>query len=134
MASATAFVLIGSPHPNDNGIGPEWLLELWEGSVARWSVRNLRDGQPQAAIEPSSPADIGPSLVRFISKLPSAETAAISVVVSALENSSIISHLDLLKSLRECDVHVLLPTYSRTFSSWSQSWNESHGGSQESNQ
>ena len=125
MSTATAFVLVGTPHPNDNGINPEWLIELWEGNVARWAARHLAGSQANVVSEPANPDDIGPALVHFISQLRSDRTDRFSVVVSTLEYSSMNKHRHCLRDLRGCDIHVLLPAYSKTLSQWSSEESES---------
>jgi hypothetical protein len=128
MASVTTFVVIGEPHQNDTGLNPEILVELWEGSRARWIFRKMSDGTVLKTIEPSSPKDIAKELVREIEALePGATDTAgkpllLSVVVTALEGSTVLHQLDDLKSLIACDLHVLTTTYSRMFSPWAKSW------------
>ena len=119
MASATAFVFLGTPHQNDNGINPEWLIELWEGNVARWAARHLGGSQANLVSEPSSPEDIGLALVRFILQLTENRSGRLSVVVSALPDSSMLRHMNCVDGLRGADVHVLTPSYTRTVSAWS---------------
>lgn len=119
MSSATAFVLVGTPHPNDNGINPEWLIELREGNVARWTARHLAGSGANLVSDPADPDDIGPALLRFISQLTSERSDRFSVVVSILEYSSMHKHVHCLEKLRGYDLHVLVPTYSQTFSQWS---------------
>ena len=125
MASATAFVLLGTPHQNDNGINPEWLIELWEGNVARWAARHLGGSQANLVSEPSSPEDIGAALVRFILQLTENRSGRLSVVVSALPDSSMLRHMNCVDGLRGADVHVLIPSYTRTVSAWSGELHES---------
>ena len=119
MSIATAFVLVGTPHPNDNGINPEWMIELWEGNVARWAARHLAGSGANLVSDAADPDDIGPALVRFISQLTSGRSDRFSVVVSPLENSSLKRQIHFLRNLHGCDLHVLTPTYSKTFSHWS---------------
>lgn len=125
MSSATAFVLVGTPHPNDNGINPEWLIELWEGNVARWAARHLAGTGANLVSNPSDSEDIGPALIRFISQLTAERSDRFAVVVSTLEHSSLNQQRHCLQTLQGCDLHVLMPAYSRTFSHWSGKEDES---------
>jgi hypothetical protein len=88
----------------------------------------MSDGAVLKVIEPSSPMDITKELVREIETLePGVTNGAgkpllLSVVVTALEGSTVLQQLEDLKSLIACDLHVLTTTYSRMFSPWSKSW------------
>ena len=58
MASVTAFIIIGDPHPNDNGISPEWLIELWEGSRATLKLKSLTGSKRSRVIQVATPKAI----------------------------------------------------------------------------
>jgi len=51
MASVTAFIILGDPHPNDNGISPEWLIELWEGNKATLQLKPINSKPPIKTIK-----------------------------------------------------------------------------------
>lgn len=128
MASVTAFVTVGTPHPNELSIYPDTVVELWEGSRAAWVVRSIKDGRIVRRVYPDSPELIGVELVRILNSLvpepieSSHGPIDMSVVVATLPQSSLLRHLELLKEIRACDLHILEPVYSRTYSSWSGRW------------
>jgi hypothetical protein len=118
LAASTAFVLVGQPHQNETAVYPEYLVRLEEGHVARWVVQSLIPNGNNSVIEPESPAEIGPSLIDFISQLVASSSQRLSVVVTALEGSSIIAHLPQVSSLSECDIHIQVTAFSIVHSVW----------------
>lgn len=128
MASVTAYLTVGTPNPNEHSIYPDTVVELWEGSRATWVVRSIKNGRIVRRVYPKSPEMIGIDLVRILDSLvprplESAEGPfKMSIVAAPLPQSSLLLHLDLLKDVRACDVHILEPVYSRTYSSWSACW------------
>jgi hypothetical protein len=118
LSASTAFVLIGQPHQNDVALYPEYLLRLEEGHISRWIIQPLSTDKPLTVIEPKSPREIGPSLVHFITELISQSQHRISVVVTALEGSSLTEHLAQISSVSDCDVHILTTAFSSVHSVW----------------
>ena len=129
MASVTAFVIIGTPHPNESSIHPDTIVELWEGSRATWVVRRVENGSVIRRVHPKEPAAIGRSLLETLqsmthqSDLHGNKVVDMSIVVAPLPGSSVLAHLDLLRGITACDVHILDSIFSRTFSSWTGQWN-----------
>ena len=121
--------MVGSPHQNDTSISPDFLVELWEGSRATWVLRRLEDGKILTRKSPESPDLIGQALLEVLNSVMPATTDDVdqlvdmAVVAVPLPGSSLFSHLHLLRDLRVCDVHIMQPTFSRTYSAWSGQWN-----------
>ena len=128
MASVSAFVSMGSSHPNDVGFSPEWVCELWEGDRAKWVLRSVRTTKRPRSFSPQSPAMIFDSLKDAIvaaypgsldeSDVPS----GISLVVVCLEGSSFKKFLPRLRKLGRFDIHEASVSWSRTYSDWSGEW------------
>lgn len=129
MASVTGVVLVGSPHQNDTSISPDFLLELWEGSRATWVLRRLEDGKILTRKSPDSPDLIGEALLEVLNSVMPASTDHVdrivdmAVIAVPLPGSSLLNHVHLLRDLRVCDVHIMEPVFSRTYSAWSGQWN-----------
>lgn len=128
MASITAFVIVGSPHPNDSSVTPDTMIELWEGSRATWVVRRLQDGMILRRLYPDSPNEIGNALIEILSsmtpdkRLGGSQIVDMSVVVAPLPGSSMNLHLGALTDVSVCDVHILETVFSRTMSAWTGEW------------
>jgi hypothetical protein len=118
LSASTAFVHIGQPHQNDVALYPEYLLRLEEGHIARWIIQSLSADKQITVIEPKSPSEIGPSLVDFIAQLVSQSHHRISVVVAALEGSSLNEHLEQISLVSDCDIHILTTAFSSVHSVW----------------
>ena len=119
MACVTCTVLVGVPHQNDNGIQPELLIELWEGSRATWIIRDLTRRDPDNLIEPEKPEFIARDLVNYLDMRVQDKSERQSIIISPLEGSSVIRQLTSFQKLRDCDLHVMHVEYSRVFSEWS---------------
>ena len=126
MGIATALVVIGGSHPNDTGISPHIIIELWEGSRATWMVRSIGDDSFTHRVDPKKPEDIFDGLIKAINAAsPVAGGIAkrgmpsgISLAVTIFENSSLLRDIKRFKEFVDCDVTVFQTTYSRTFNQW----------------
>jgi len=58
VATATTFIVAGSAHPYDGGIGPAATLTLWEGDRARWRLQDHTGQRWDATWDPSAPEDV----------------------------------------------------------------------------
>ena len=128
MSTVTAFALVGTPHPNDGDISPTYFIELWEGSVATWVLRRLEDGAVISRVTPAGPDQIGDALVHLVRQLGPVQPRVpetpwdMSLVISILTGSTLATQIEPLKSLVQCDVHILNTVYSRTFNTWTGHW------------
>ena len=126
MGIATALVVIGGSHPNDTGISPHIIVELWEGSRATWLVRSIGDDSFTHRVDPESPEDIFDGLIEAIKAaspmaggmVKPGMPAGISIAVTIFENSSLLLDVERFKEFTDCDVTVFQTTYSRTFNQW----------------
>lgn len=131
MASVSAFVSMGSTHPNDNGFSPEWVCELWEGDSAKWVLRSVRSAKRPRSFSPESPAKILDSLKDAIGAVylgsldKSDEPTGIALIVVCLEGSSLIRFLPRIRKFDRFDVHEAPVSWSRTYSGWSGEWHVS---------
>lgn len=131
MASVSAFIIIGSPHQNDNGIGPHLVAELWEGDRAVWALRSFDGSVVPRNAHPEAPELIFDSFVDMISDVypgPHDDPAVpqnVSMVVTMLEGSTLFRQVDRFKALRSFDVHLAPVAWSRTWSAWNNEWVES---------
>ncbi len=126
MGIATALVVIGDLHPNDTGISPLLIVELWEGIRATWLVRSIGDDSFTHRVDPKKPDDIFDGLIEAI-KVASPVAggivkpgmpSGISLAVTIFENSSLLRDLKRFEEFIDCDVTVFQTTYSRTFNQW----------------
>jgi hypothetical protein len=122
MSTVTATILIGSSHPNDNGVNPHLLLKLWGGDRATWTAHALADPTFERRVQPKAPEGIagdGAQLVRSLAR----EFDLNAVAVCVMEKSSLLGHeMQLAAQLTELDVHILTSSGSRTYSQWSKEW------------
>jgi hypothetical protein len=118
MACVTCTVLVGAPHQNDNGIQPELLIELWEGSRATWIIRDLTRANTDKLIEPERPEFIAGDLIDYLGKRVQAVSDRQSIIISPLEGSSVLRQLASFEKLSDYDLHVMHVEYSRVFSEW----------------
>lgn len=131
MASVSGFVVIGTPHQNENGISPDWIAELWEGDRAKWILRPLKGRGRARGFSPESPAKIGQSLLEILELLAPGSTNSkgdpidMSLIVVAMEQSSLLKTIPRLRKLRRIDVHIASVSDSRVYSTWSGDWVES---------
>ena len=131
MASVSAFVSMGSTHPNDNGFSPEWICELWEGDRAKWVLRSVRTTKRPRSFSPEAPAKILDSLKDAIASAypgsleKSDVPLGISLVIVTLEDSSLKKFMPRLRKLGRFDIHEASVSWSRTFSGWSGDWTTS---------
>ena len=138
MASVTAFVLIGSPHPFDTAVNPNTMIELWEGSRATWVVRNLSNGSIEKRVSPDSPSLIAQSLIEILENLAPGVTKQdgkaidMSIVLAPLPGAAINDVSKALRGINAADVHILDCVYSRSLSPWSGEWVEGQGASHDS--
>lgn len=130
MASVSAFVTIGSPHQNDNGIGPHLVAELWEGDRTVWALRSFDGSIAPRNAHPEAPELIFDSFVDLIRDLypgPFDEPATpqdVSLVVTMLGGSTLLEQADRFKTLSSFDVHLAPVAWSRIFSAWNEEWVE----------
>lgn len=128
MASVTAFVMVGAPHPYDTSIFADTSIELWEGSIAMWVMRRIKDGKVLRRAHPESPAEIGRSLVDLLAsmtpekRLSEDRVVEMSVIVAPLPGSSINLHLDLLTEVGLYEACILDTIFSRTLSPRAGQW------------
>ena len=128
MASVSAFVSIGSSHPNENGFSPEWIVELWEGDRAVWVLRSFDGVKKPKKFKPASPARIYDSFVEVLEHLypgstktrNSSTTIALAVVI--LEDSTFLKSARKCRTLKNFDVHMAPVSWSRTWSMWKNKW------------
>ena len=122
MSTVTATILIGSSHPNDNGVNPNVLLKLWEGDRAVWTAHSLADPAFERRVQPRAPEDIAADGAQLVTSL-AREFGLNAVAVCLLEKSSLLAHVkQFAAELAELDVHVLTSSGSRTYSQWSKEW------------
>ena len=122
MSTVTATILIGSSHPNDNGVNPHLLLKLWEGDRATWTAHALADPTFERRVQPKAPEGIagdGAQLVRSLAR----EFDLNAVAVCVMEKSSLLTNVkQFASSFTDVDVHILTSAGSRTFSQWAKEW------------
>ena len=117
MSSTTAIIAIGSMHPNDGCINASHLAQLHEGSRATWTLHDLGEHPIARRMwKPESPDLIAQSLI--IEILPLCDGTAISATI--FEGSSL--RAEDLQALTDRDVEISRPTWSRTYSGWSNDW------------
>lgn len=122
MSTVTATILIGSGHPNDNGVNPHLLLKLWEGDRATWTAHALADPTFERRVQPKAPEDIAADGAQLVMSL-AREFDLNAVAVCVMEKSSLLGHeKQLAAKLTELDVHILTSSGSRTYSQWSKEW------------
>mgnify|MGYP006294175383 CR=1 FL=1 len=122
MAAVTATILLGGGHPNDISVDPYYIMKLWEGDRAAWTVRSVEDPKFERRVLPESPETIHVEGCALINDLVR-EFGIGAVVVAALEQSSIEKHLDeMAEMIRGVDVHLLTTRGSRTYSRWKNEW------------
>jgi len=122
MAAVTATILLGGNHPNDVSVDARYIMKLWEGDRAAWTVHSLEDPSFERRILPKSPESIhveGSALINDLIR----ELRVGAVMVTALEGSSIEKHLEAMAALiRDADVHLLTVRGSRVYSGWKSEW------------
>ena len=129
MASVTAFIIIGDPHPNDNGISPEWLIELWEGSRATLKLKSLTGSKRSRVIQVATPKAIFKNIKNILETIypdstkKSLEPYLKSLVITCLKGSSLEIDIDKFNQLARFDTHISTRIKSRTYSRWSSNWN-----------
>ena len=122
MAAVTATILLGGNHPNDISVDPYFIIKLWEGDRAAWTVHSLEDPTFERRVLPESPETIHTEGCALINGLVR-ELGIGAVMVTALEGSSIEKHLDEMAALIcDVDVHLLATRGSRTYSGWKSEW------------
>ncbi len=122
MAAVTATILLGGSHPNDISVDAYYIMKLWEGDRAAWTVHSLKDPKFERRILPASPETIHTEGCALINDLVR-ELGIEAVMVTALNQSSIEKHLDEMAELiRGVDVHLLATRGSRTYSRWKNEW------------
>lgn len=119
MAAVTALILIGSGHPNDTSHDPRWILRLWEGDSAAWTATQLGSNEPSKSCQPRMPAEIASEGCRLAREV-IAESGGKSVLVTVLDNSTLVGQLEQLDALLpHVDLHIMRSIGSRTSSMWS---------------
>lgn len=122
MAAVTATILLGGSHPNDISVDPYFIMKLWEGDRAAWTVHSLEDPTFQRRVLPESPETIHTEGCALINSLVR-EFDIGAVIVTAIEESTIEKHLDEMAALiHDVDVHLLATRGSRTYSGWKSTW------------
>ena len=128
MASVTAFLVLGTPHPNDIGISPEWLIELWEGNVATLRLKSA-DGKKRVRVyRPENPKFIFKTVVSILEDVYPDSTKRLKtpctkgIAVICLKNSSLERDLGNFKNLTRFDLHIATRVETRTYSNWSGEW------------
>jgi hypothetical protein len=58
MATTTAFIIVGDPHPNHGGIIPEHMLQLYENSRPAWVLAHLREAGGSQRSTPLAPQPV----------------------------------------------------------------------------
>ena len=91
MSTVTATILIGSGHPNDNGVNPHLLLKLWEGDRATWTAHALADPTFERRVQPKAPEDIAADGAQLVMSL-AREFDLNAVAVCVMEKSSLLGH------------------------------------------
>ena len=122
MASVTAFIMVGTAHPNQIALYPEFTLELWEGSHATWVIRDQNSGQITARLEPEMPAYIAGAAIAYLSDAISRTPEMLSVVVAPMDNSSLLGQVHLFQNLEGCDLNVLSPIFTKVRDAWNDQW------------
>ena len=98
MAAVTATILLGGSHPNDVSVDTYFIMKLWEGARAAWTVHSLEDPKFERRVLPHSPETIHTEGCALINDLVR-ELDIGAVMVIALEQSSIEKHLDEMAAL-----------------------------------
>jgi hypothetical protein len=107
MAAVTALILVGVRHPNEHSHDPRWILRLWEGDSAVWTATQIGSSEPVESVRPGSPHEILESGCSLASNI-ATEHGCSSVLVTALEDSSIVDQLDRVASLLSgVELHVM---------------------------
>lgn len=55
MSAVTALFLVGTSHPIDGGLNPQFVVKLYEGDRAIWEAVSLSDGQVERSSSSGSP-------------------------------------------------------------------------------
>jgi hypothetical protein len=122
MAAVTATILLGGSHPNEISVDTYYIMKLWEGDRAAWTVHSLEDPKFERRVLPASPETIHTEGCALINNLVR-ELGIGAVMLTALEQSSIEKHLDEMAQLIcDVDVHLLTTRGSRTYSRWKNEW------------
>ena len=122
MAAVTASILLGGNHPNEVSVDARYVMKLWEGDRAAWTVHSLADPTFERRILPTSPETIHTEGSALINELVR-ELQVGAVMVTALEGSSIEKNLEEMAALiRDVDVHLLAVRGSRVYSGWRSEW------------
>ena len=115
-------ILLGGSHPNDISVDPCFIMKLWEGDRAAWTVHSLEEPTFERRVLPKSPETIHTEGCALINNLVR-EHGIGAVMITALEQSSIEKHLDEMAALiRDVDVHLLATRGSRIYSGWKSKW------------
>ncbi len=128
VASVSAFIILGGPHPNDNGIYPEWLIELWEGNRATLKLKSLTSQKRAKLFYPESSKTIFKSVNEVLEFVyPGAtqknkEPYFKALVVTCLPGSSLERDIEKFERLTRLEVHLTKKVKSRTFSQWTNNW------------
>ena len=122
MAAVTATILLGGSHPNEISFDAFYIMKLWEGDRAAWTVHSLEDATFERRVLPASPETIHSEGCALINDLVR-ELGIGAVMVTVLEQSSIEKHLDEMAELiSDVDVYLLSTRGSRTYSRWKNEW------------
>ena len=122
MAAVTATILLGGNHPNEVSVDARYVMKLWEGDRAAWTVHSLEDPTFERRVLPKSSETIHVEGSELINELVG-ELQVGAVMITALEGSSIEKNLEEMASLiRDVDVHLLAVRGSRVYSGWKSEW------------
>ena len=122
MAAVTATILLGGNHPNDVSVDPYFIMKLWEGDRAAWTVHSLEDPTFERRVLPQSPETIAVEGARMARGLVR-EFGLGAVMVCAIDGSSILQGIEEMATvITEVDLHLLTPAGSRTYSRWKDQW------------
>jgi hypothetical protein len=131
MASVSAFVTIGSTHPNDNGFSPDWVAELWEGDRATWVFRPTDTDKRVKRYKPESPDEIFDAFRKGLKTIYRGELedakkpSGMTLVVVILDGSTLGRSVRKFKALKSCDIQLAPVSWSRTWSQWTSGWSVS---------
>ena len=139
MAFVSHIVLIGSDHPNDGGLAPNYLIEVWENSRIVFVCKQLRSRGENASIleefrvNCKDPANLSLDLFKAIdkvlkksraNKLGSSSIAIVSFVSSKSDKVLLAS---LETKFPKHNLYFFPLTDHKTWSHWGNDWGRGGG-------
>ena len=140
MAFVSHIVLIGSDHPNDGGLAPNYLIEVWENSRIVFVCKQLRSSGGESAgfleefrVNCKDPANLSLDLFKAIdkvlkksraNKLGSSSIAIVSFVSSKSDKVLLAS---LETKFPKHNLYFFPLTDHKTWNHWQNAW-DSEGG------